>query len=209
MVAQSSSSSSRFASYGSPQDSTPGTWSSFVISRDPTSSRSRSSTSQVESGPGRRSGHPRVRLQLPRIRVRCSAARPEGGQSGHSLVDPGPLIRQDRDRVHARFDGPERIIAEACRSVDRFGEPGFHLWDLVCCLAAADGANFRSRSPPRSSASTTNDPHPDRSGDAYHLAGRSRRSRPRRPGFRSAATVGHSPSERHHPDRHARVHVLP
>ncbi|MEE2972269.1 MAG: hypothetical protein VX672_04015, partial [Planctomycetota bacterium] len=30
--------------------------------------------------------------------------------------------------------------------IDRFGEPGFHLWDLVCCLAAADGANFRTQS---------------------------------------------------------------
>ena len=42
-------------------------------------------------------------------------------------------------------------IAEASRSwntewIDRFGEPGFHLWDLVCCLAAADGANFRTQS---------------------------------------------------------------
>ena len=23
---------------------------------------------------------------------------------------------------------------------ESFGEPGFHLWDVVCCLAAADGA---------------------------------------------------------------------
>ena len=30
--------------------------------------------------------------------------------------------------------------------VETFGEPGFHLWDVVCCLAAADGAVFETQS---------------------------------------------------------------
>ena len=29
---------------------------------------------------------------------------------------------------------------------ESFGEPGFHLWDVVCCLAAADGAVFLKQS---------------------------------------------------------------